>query len=189
MKEKILKLRREGKSYNDISKILGCAKSTISYHCSNENLGHVNKKTLSENDIVKIKELYRNNIRKIELSKMFNVSEYEIKKHVKNIKRNSKFPEGLTKKQKQVILVSDRRRKLKQMSVEYKGGKCEKCGYDKCIAVLEFHHIDPSKKDFAISSNGHTRSWDKIKEELDKCIMVCANCHREIHYNLNTSMV
>lgn len=77
--------------------------------------------------------------------------------------------------------VSDRRRKLKMLSVEYKGGCCEKCGYDKCIAALEFHHLDPSKKDFSISQDGSTRSFEKIKIELDKCIMVCANCHREIH--------
>jgi hypothetical protein len=77
--------------------------------------------------------------------------------------------------------VSDRRRKLKILAVEYKGGCCEKCGYNKCIAALEFHHIDPSHKDFSISQEGSTRSFEKIKIELDKCIMVCANCHREIH--------
>ena len=77
--------------------------------------------------------------------------------------------------------VNKRRRKLKMMAVEYKGGKCEKCGYDKCIGALEFHHLDPSQKDFAISSTGSTRAWSKIQKELDKCILVCSNCHREIH--------
>ncbi|UYL05113.1 hypothetical protein DIDNDMLP_00128 [Klebsiella phage KP13-7] len=77
--------------------------------------------------------------------------------------------------------VSERRRQLKILAVEYKGGCCEKCGYNKCIAALEFHHLDPSQKDFSISKEGVTRSFDKIKTELDKCIMVCANCHREIH--------
>jgi 5-methylcytosine-specific restriction endonuclease McrA len=70
------------------------------------------------------------------------------------------------------------------MSVQYKGGKCCICGYDKCYDALEFHHLDPSQKDFGLSSNGHTRSWEKVKEELDKCILVCANCHREIHAHL-----
>ena len=50
--------------------------------------------------------------------------------------------------------------------------------------ALEFHHLDPSQKDFGISSKGYTRSWDKVKEELDKCILVCSNCHREIHSGL-----
>lgn len=70
------------------------------------------------------------------------------------------------------------------MAVEYKGDKCSVCGYDRCADALEFHHLDPSKKDFGISSKGYTRSWDKVKEELDKCILVCSNCHREIHSGL-----
>lgn len=67
------------------------------------------------------------------------------------------------------------------MAVTYKGGKCERCGYDRCIDALEFHHIDPVQKDFTISAKGYTRSWNKVKAELDKCIMLCANCHRELH--------
>ena len=79
--------------------------------------------------------------------------------------------------------VSKRRRKLKEMSVEYKGGKCIICGYNRCIGALEFHHLDPNEKDFGISSSGTTKSWERIKEELDKCICVCSNCHKEIHNN------
>ncbi len=77
-----------------------------------------------------------------------------------------------------------RRNKIKEMSIEYKGNKCCICGYNKCKSALEFHHLDPKQKDFGISAKGYTRSWEKIKEELDKCIMVCANCHREIHDGL-----
>lgn len=80
--------------------------------------------------------------------------------------------------------VRRRRYRLKEKAVEYKGGKCEICGYDKCIDALEFHHKNPDEKDFGISS-GETRSWGKIKKELDKCIMLCANCHREIHSHDN----
>lgn len=79
--------------------------------------------------------------------------------------------------------VAERRRKLKQMAVEYKGGKCIICGYNRCLGVLDFHHLDPNEKDFGIASSGTTRSWDALKKELDKCICVCANCHREIHNN------
>lgn len=82
--------------------------------------------------------------------------------------------------------VSAWRRRLKQKAVDYKGGKCERCNYNKCIAALEFHHTDPEKKDFSISSGGHTRAWDKVKEELDKCILVCSNCHKEIHYEMSS---
>ena len=80
--------------------------------------------------------------------------------------------------------VQRRRDNLKKMAVEYKGGKCEVCGYDKYIGALEFHHLDPNEKDFVISSSGHTRAFEKMKVELDKCIMLCANCHREAHGQL-----
>lgn len=80
-----------------------------------------------------------------------------------------------------VEAVTKRRRKVKAMSVEYKGGKCSICGYNKCIDALDFHHLDPKIKEFNPSDNGHTRSWEKQKIELDKCILVCSNCHREIH--------
>lgn len=76
-----------------------------------------------------------------------------------------------------------RRDTLKQMAIQHLGGSCSVCGYSKCSAALDFHHKDPAQKDFAISAKGHTRSWDKVKIELDKCVLVCANCHREIHYS------
>lgn len=65
-----------------------------------------------------------------------------------------------------------------------KGGKCSRCGYDKCLKALEFHHIDPSKKDFTIS-NDHFRLKDAI-EESKKCILLCSNCHKEFHDNMWT---
>jgi len=76
------------------------------------------------------------------------------------------------------------RKKYKQILVDYKGGKCEICGYDKCMDALDFHHINPEEKDFTISSS-HNNNIEKLKGEVDKCILVCANCHREIHYKLN----
>lgn len=81
--------------------------------------------------------------------------------------------------------VSERRRRLKQLAIEYKGGKCSLCGYCKCTGALEFHHIDPKTKDFSLSTDGLTRSWKRIKVELDKCILVCSNCHKEIHSETN----
>jgi hypothetical protein len=75
--------------------------------------------------------------------------------------------------------VLDIRRRNKIRLVEYKGGKCEICGYDKCIDALEFHHLDPNEKEFGIA--GDTRSLEKLKKEADKCVLICANCHRELH--------
>ena len=77
--------------------------------------------------------------------------------------------------------VQRRRERVRLMAVEYKGGRCQVCGYDRCIEALEFHHLDPTQKDFGISHKGYTRSWEKVKEEVDKCILLCANCRREFH--------
>jgi hypothetical protein len=79
------------------------------------------------------------------------------------------------------MAVKRRRRKLREMARTSKGNKCAICGYDKCQRVLSFHHIDPSKKEFDLSSRGLTRSWKKIEEEIKKCILLCANCHIEVH--------
>ena len=70
------------------------------------------------------------------------------------------------------------------MAVAYKGGVCQCCKYNKYIGALEFHHINPDEKDFGISVKGYTRSWENNKKELDKCVLVCSNCHREMHAGL-----
>ena len=75
--------------------------------------------------------------------------------------------------------VAKRRRKIKQMAIEYKGGKCHVCGYNKYQGALELHHVNGDKK-FGIGDKGYTHSWEKVKAELDKCVLVCANCHREL---------
>lgn len=79
--------------------------------------------------------------------------------------------------------VHARRRKIKEMAVAYKGSQCYFCGYKNCIDALEFHHFIGDKT-FSLSKDGITRSWQKTKDELNKCILVCANCHREIHAGL-----
>ena len=76
--------------------------------------------------------------------------------------------------------VAKRRRKIKLLSVQYKGGKCQVCGYDKYVGALDLHHVDCDQKSFSIGDKGYTRSWEITRKELDKCILVCANCHREI---------
>jgi len=68
--------------------------------------------------------------------------------------------------------------------VNYKGGKCQFCGYSKYIGALDFHHIDPKTKKFSLSMDQMYRSWELTLKELDKCVIVCSNCHREIHGGL-----
>ena len=81
-----------------------------------------------------------------------------------------------------VDAVVENRRKRKRQLVEMFGGKCVICGYKKCQQALEFHHTNPSNKDFNIARKGACRSWEKVVEEARKCILVCANCHAEIHF-------
>lgn len=78
-------------------------------------------------------------------------------------------------------------RKLKHRLVSYKGGKCEKCGYDKCEGALQFHHINPNEKEFTIANInfGEQFNMDTLLAEVDKCMLLCANCHAEIHYKEN----
>lgn len=77
--------------------------------------------------------------------------------------------------------VAKRRKKLKELVVEYKGGVCAICGYKKFIGAFDLHHKGDSQKKFGLSADGLTRSWERTKKEAEKCILVCANCHREIH--------
>jgi hypothetical protein len=74
-----------------------------------------------------------------------------------------------------------RQRKFKKKCIDYKGGKCECCGYNKCDSALEFHHINSEEKDFSISKYRLNSFTDVVKHELDKCQILCANCHREEH--------
>lgn len=76
--------------------------------------------------------------------------------------------------------VGRRRRIIKSKLVAEAGGKCVICGYDRCQQVLEFHHLDPGLKEFQLSHNGATRSLAKSRAEARKCILLCANCHREV---------
>ena len=76
--------------------------------------------------------------------------------------------------------VAKRRRKVKDILVEEAGGKCLICGYDKCVAALQFHHLDPTEKSFGIAAKGATRSLDALREEAKKCALLCCRCHAEV---------
>jgi transposase len=76
--------------------------------------------------------------------------------------------------------VSRRRRRLKQLLVEEAGGKCVRCVYDRCVAALEFHHVDPREKRFTLSGRGVARSLARARAEAAKCVLLCSNCHAEV---------
>ena len=81
--------------------------------------------------------------------------------------------------------VAKRRTRVRQQAVDFKGGRCEICGYAKYIGALEFHHRDPHQKDFSVSADGSTRSWARVQKEIEKCVLLCANCHREVHAGIS----
>lgn len=77
-----------------------------------------------------------------------------------------------------------KRQEQKKQAVEYKGGACQDCGGIFPLSVYDFHHLDPNQKDFEISKV-RPSSLAKVKAELDKCVLLCSNCHRIRHSNID----
>ena len=73
-----------------------------------------------------------------------------------------------------------RRRRVKEILVKEAGGRCRLCGYDRCVAALEFHHLDPTTKEFGVAQNGMARSIERLRAEVRKCVLLCSNCHAEV---------
>lgn len=81
----------------------------------------------------------------------------------------------------QVGAVAASRRRTKIRAVAYMGGSCESCGRRGEPAIFDFHHVVPSQKEFGIGQDGIPRRWSAVVAELAKCVLLCANCHREVH--------
>lgn len=174
LKHRILSLRNEGKTYNEIAKELRCSKGTISYHCGKFNIPD---NRFSKERIEQYQKFYDSGKNLKETSFKFNISRQTLSKYIvqrsitKKIKRDTK----------------NYRAEVKRKAVEYKGGACCICGYNTVLSALDFHHIDPTIKNYGISSG--TKSFESIKDELDKCILVCRNCHSEIHEGLHSEYI
>jgi transposase len=80
--------------------------------------------------------------------------------------------------------VVKRRRKVKELLIQEAGGRCALCGYDRYAGALQFHHLDPTEKEFALSTRGIARSLSKAREEARKCVLLCATCHAEVEAGL-----
>jgi transposase len=85
-----------------------------------------------------------------------------------------------------IEVVSARRRRVKEIVVAEAGGACLLCGYHRCISALQFHHLDPETKRFAMASRGLARSLDAVRAEAAKCVLLCANCHAEVEAGIAT---
>lgn len=175
----IKKLRLELKTYSDILTLVNISEDKLKKVCRFLGLNGPNNlivaKTLDDNDVIN----YYKTVKSLRLtSTFFGVSRETIRKKIP--------PEILLVKREKKIsksqAVVDWRKRKKIDLVKYKGGCCEKCGYNKSFEALQFHHINPSEKDFTIG--GKSYSLERLKKEVDKCILVCANCHIEIHEEL-----
>lgn len=178
-KEKIIELRKKGKSYKEIKKELKCSAGYISEVCKSVGLNNIGldmSRKLTDKEIEELKEYYKTHTKE-ETALRFGVSSTTVTKYKEN-KRIILSEEE--RKEKNYKHVKSFRIRIKEKAVEYKGGNCFVCGYNRCIKALEFHHTNPEEKDFTLGTNTN-RSWEKVKLEIDKCVLVCANCHREIH--------
>ena len=173
IKEQVIKLRRKGLTYNEIRDITKVKNATISDIVRPLNLGGNSIKKLTPELIEEIQAKYNEigNLKKV--VKLYHISFERLSKVIKH---------GKKKKISNTEAVESWRKRKKKALVEYKGGKCQCCGYSKCIEALEFHHLDPNIKSFTIS--GKSKSFNSLKSEVDKCILVCSNCHKEIHAGL-----
>ncbi|MEA2141939.1 MAG: hypothetical protein QOI64_369, partial [Solirubrobacteraceae bacterium] len=76
--------------------------------------------------------------------------------------------------------VAKHRRKVKTILVSEAGGCCRLCGYSRYAGALEFHHLDPEAKEFALALGGLSQSLERMRAEARKCALLCANCHAEV---------
>lgn len=167
IENKVIELKKNGCSYNQIMGLVKISKGSISRICKENNLA-TNYIELTPEKIEECQKLYNEigNIKRV--AKISGISYDRLRNVIKS--------KQITPKKRDTSLY---RREIKKKLVEYKGGKCQICNYSRCYEALEFHHLNPAEKDFQIS--GGTRSFETLKKEVDKCILVCANCHREIH--------
>ena len=135
---------------------------------------------ITEDEIKNIQLYYDDNHTLRDCQKKFGYCRPTLIKYLKTRSRTELHNEQ--KRRRNVEGVISWRRRTKQKLAEYKGGKCKYCGYNKYIGNLTFHHLDPMKKDTGIS--GSSISFEKLKNEVDKCELVCHNCHGEIHAGL-----
>jgi hypothetical protein len=149
----------QGFSTREISTRMNCGQTNVMYWIRKHNLNIITK-VKSEKTCPKCKQI-------LDLSFF-----YQRRGKI----GGSVYCKGCTNSQ-----AMERQKKLKIQCVEYKGGCCQVCNYSKSLSALEFHHLNPSEKEFSLSSKKSFSFNELIKKELDKCILLCANCHREQH--------
>ena len=174
--DKIKELRLKGLTYNEIQKEIKCSKSTISKHCKKFE-PKMNFKKVTEQDIDNFQKTYDElkSTRKVAI--IYGFSRFTILKYVNTIERKKLNVDEKKKMQSNAVITW--RQKTKKNLIDYKGGCCERCGYNKSVRALHFHHKNPEEKDLNIG--GSSYSDERLKSEVDKCLLLCSNCHCEVH--------
>lgn len=179
LKDKVISMRNNGMKMTDIASELKCSLATVKYHCSKNGLnGKYTNMSITKEKFENIKLLLEKGSRYQDIVDELKVSISTIKRY-----KNKSYDDVVNNRSYMNSYMIDKRKTLKLKAIEYKGGCCSICGYSKSVLSLSFHHTDTNNKDFQIS--GITKSWEKIRIELDKCILVCNNCHGEIHEKMN----
>lgn len=172
VKQQVKILRENGYSYDEISQELSIGKGSVSNICKEFGLAQKIIE-LTPEKIMEVQKMYDEigNIKKV--AKLSGISYERLRKVIvsKKITPKTNYEN-----------VKDYRKRVKAELVKYKGGKCQICGYNKCQEALDFHHLNPSEKDFTLS--GQHKSMELLKKETDKCILLCCRCHREVHAGL-----
>ena len=172
--EELRELYLNGWSFNKLANKYNISKTTISFHINKWGISRYTVTVLTEELKDLIQQDYNQGMSIVNICKKYNIAKYRL-----NFIQKTEH-QKLTNYE----ILKNRRYKIKSFLVNYKGGKCCVCGYDKYIGALDFHHINPNTKDFNISANTSYQNLEILKKEVDKCILVCSNCHREIHAGL-----
>lgn len=180
----IIELRNEGKSYGEIRKMSNLSIDKIRFVCRKHKIYDNNILRKPTFEIINDMQTYYNDCKSCnKVADKFGWSVFTILKYINLNKKNKISEEERKSNLSKRVIMWRKDKKLKL--VEYKGGCCQNCGYKKSIGALEFHHINPDDKDFTIS--GKSYSFERLKKEVDKCVLVCSNCHIEIHEELKNN--
>lgn len=174
VQEKAVEMRKQGFTYEQIRKELNLAKNTVIKIMKAYDLSESKFETTEiTEELLKIIQERYNEVGNIKIiAKEFHISAERLRRNgLKINKPIKKFNNNDNSYQY--------RTKTKLQAIKYKGGKCIICGYDECPQALDFHHVNPNEKDYVLS--GGTKSLEHLKPELDKCVLLCCRCHREVH--------
>lgn len=178
LKEKIIKLREDGKTYKEIVETLGCSKSVISFHIG-EHVGRIEKYCKYCKSIIKGRSKICSTCNSIE--RFCTVCQEKLSG------KKKKFCSGKCKSKyfaKDIIACQKTRGLNKKIEfVKKSGGCCQKCGYKDNLGCLSFHHRNPEEKSFCLDMRALSNySNELITEEFNKCDLFCMNCHTAHHH-------